>query len=216
MLLYNGFNKKSTTVIPYFTYLPKSRNRIPSTNEPVILCLGRIVEAKGMHHLLRALKEIQEEAQLVIVGDGPAINELKFLSGKLGVSSRVYFSGWLSHDKLDSLYRQCSVVVVPSVWPEPFGIVGIEAMAYQKPVVAFEVGGISQWLENGKTGFLVPCGDERELAGRINLLLEKRELAGQMGRKARLSAEKHFMPEAHLKSLISVFKKAINEFSEGQ
>lgn len=212
ILLHNGFKEKSITVIPYFTYLPKLRIGTPPINEPVILCLGRVVEAKGMRHLLRALKWIHEKARLVIVGEGPALNGLKSLSKKLDCSSRISFLGWLSHEKLDTLYRKCSVVVVPSVWPEPFGIVGIEAMAYQKPVVAFEVGGISEWLKDGETGFLVRPKEDLELANKINLFLERPDIAEKMGRRGREMVKKRFVPEAHIEKVLSLFQKATNSF----
>jgi glycosyltransferase involved in cell wall biosynthesis len=213
VLLYNGFPENMVNVIPYFTYLPELGNSAASVDEPLILCLGRLVREKGMHHVIRALRFVSEKSRLLIVGDGPASNELKSLSEELRISSRVSFRGWLSHNELDRLYRQCSFVVVPSVWPEPFGIVGIEAMAYEKPVVAFDVGGMSEWLKQ-KNGFLVPSGDEKGLAQKMNLLLEDKKSAEEMGRWGRKLVEERFTPSIHLEHLLSVFERAISEFAK--
>jgi len=84
-------------------------------------------------------------------------------------------------------------------------------MAYQKPVIAFDVGGISQWLKNQKTGFLIPNPNEKELAEKLNLLLERRDLADQMGSEGRMLVEKRFTPEKHMEALTSLFKGVANQ-----
>ena len=78
------------------------------------------------------------------------------LASKLKISDRVVFTGRVDHEKLESYYAAARLVVVPSRWPEPFGMVGIEAMARGRPVVAFDTGGIGDWLEDRvKRGCLV-------------------------------------------------------------
>ena len=216
VLVYNGFHADRVQVIPYFTYLPDSPTKALVDGDPIVLTLGRIVRDKGMHVLLAALPALKKAVRLFVVGDGPALPDLKSTAKKLEISSRVSFLGWLSHDKLDRLYRQCSLVVVPSVWPEPFGIVGIEGMAYQKPVVAYDVGGISEWLIDGVTGFLVRPSDERKLAERINLLLERPDMAEKMGKSGREVVNKRFGPETHLQALISLFERAVTNFTPKQ
>jgi glycosyltransferase involved in cell wall biosynthesis len=93
-------------------------------------------------------------------------------------------------------------------------MVGIEAMSYGKPVLAFDVGGISEWLKHGETGFLVNPGDEESLAEKMNLLLGDRPLAARMGLKARAAVERRFMPETHVTSLLGVFEKEIVAFQK--
>jgi len=208
-LIRNGVSENKISVIPYFTKLPKPLNAAHSRTEPIILCLGRVVEDKGMHYLLQTFSTIKGDARLIVVGDGPALTDLKNLAENLNLGSRVLFKGWLSHDQLDEYYRQCDLVAVPSVWPEPFGIVGIEAMAYQKPVVAFDVGGINEWCKNGKTGFLVNAYDLSSFAERINLLLERPDLAKEMGREGRKLVENRFSSETHLDFLLALMKHTI-------
>jgi glycosyltransferase involved in cell wall biosynthesis len=88
--------------------------------------------------------------------------------------------------------------------------VGIEAMAYQKPVVAFDVGGISEWLKDRKTGYLVQSGDIRDLAEKIDLILRNPTLAEAMGHQARIVAENIFAEHYHYESLLTLFQKAID------
>jgi glycosyltransferase involved in cell wall biosynthesis len=212
VLIANGFKKSKIRVIPYFTYVPETGTRSTSVDEPIIFSLGRIVPEKGMHHLLRAFRLIHREARLVIAGDGPALTALKTLSDKLEISPKVSFPGWLSRAELHKYYSKCALVVAPSLWPEPFGIVGIEAMAYQKPVVAFDTGGISEWLADRQTGYLVPKSDEAGLAQRIELLLERPDLADYMGKQGRQVVKERFVPEIHLDHLLPLFYDAVDSF----
>ncbi len=210
-LLYNGFDIHKIAVIPYFTELPQIDNGYRHNTAPNVLALGRLVKAKGMHHLLNAFCAVRKNAHLAIVGDGPEFENLKELAEKLYLVDRVTFYGWLSREKLDHIFRKIDLVVVPSVWPEPFGIVGIEAMAYQKPVIASNAGGISEWCDNNKSGFLVEPGNAGELAKKINLLLDNRELSIQMGLKGRDTVEKKFCSDVHINALVSFIEKIIQD-----
>lgn len=211
ILIYNGFPAKKINVIPLFTNLP-SLEINPLINEPPqILALGRITKEKGFDYLLRAYSTIQDKALLTIVGDGSELLSLRLLARNLGISSRVTFTGWLNHEDLDTIYRQSYLAVVPSIWPEPFGIVGIEAMAYRKPVVAFDVGGISQWLRDRQTGYLARPGDIRDLTQKMKLILNNSKHATEMGQKGRMIVEKYFSERHHFKSLLRLFQETIKE-----
>jgi glycosyltransferase involved in cell wall biosynthesis len=214
VMLYNGFEEERIAVIPLFTTLPDLESQDTGDTPPMIISVGRVVKEKGMDYLLQAFTEVQEKAKLVIIGDGPFLSELKSQAQRLGVLSDVSFPGWLSPNELKSYYRKCSMVVMPSIWPEPFGMVGIEAMSYGKPVLAFDVGGVSDWLHHGETGFLVSPRDELSLAEKMNILLESPGLAKEMGRKGRSIAEQKFSPNRHVERLLSVFKEEIEAFRE--
>jgi glycosyltransferase involved in cell wall biosynthesis len=209
VLIYNGFREEKIDIIPYFTPLPLPEMTASDSEIPRILALGRITREKGFDCLLQAYSAIQNHVLLTIVGDGPDLMNLKSLAEKLKLSSKVEFPGWLSHEALDRIYRQSALVVVPSIWPEPFGIVGIEAMAYRKPVVAFDVGGISQWLKDRQTGYLVQPGNIRDLTDKMNLILNNRKLAIEMGYQGRMSVEKYFSEKKHHESLLRLFQEAV-------
>ena len=108
--------------------------------------------------------------------------------------SRGHFKalGWLSHEETLALYRQAAVVVVPSVWEEPFGLVAVEAMATGVPVCASRVGGLADIVRDGETGFLFAPGDAAELADRLDLLLNDAALRGRMGAAGRRVAEQEY------------------------
>lgn len=214
ILVYNGFAKERIEIIPLFTVLPHLAISDFAEPEPVILAMGRLVPSKGMDYLIRAFSRISARAKLAILGEGPALGNLKRLTQELQLSDRVSFPGWIPHDQLPDFYQKSTVVVVPSVTPESFGMVGIEAMSYGKPVLAFDVGGISEWLKHGETGFLVKPRDEESLAEKMNLLLGDRSLAARMGSKGREAVERRFMPETHMTSLLGVFQKEIAAFQK--
>ncbi|MGH7968376.1 MAG: glycosyltransferase, partial [Limisphaerales bacterium] len=95
---------------------------------------------------------------------------------------------------LKRFYLEASVFVMSSLWPEPFGMAGPEAMHYGLPVVAFDAGGISEWLKDGENGFLVPWNNLGQFARRLELLLENKELARRLGKEARLSVQRFDLP----------------------
>jgi glycosyltransferase involved in cell wall biosynthesis len=121
--------------------------------------------------------------------------------------------GWLVGEKLRQAYARAKVVALSSVWPEPFGLVGIEAMAQGKPVVAFDCGGIRQWLNHGRSGFAVPHGDIAEYARRIDQLMGNDILRSEMGACARAEAQERFSPDAYIQSLLGIYTEVLNESS---
>ena len=142
-----------------------------------ILFVGRLEYEKGIPYLLEVMTHLPKHAQLFVTGDGSLQAEYEALSRQMNLQDRVQFLGWVNDNRLDQLYRQATVVVVPSIMPEPFGKVGIEAMVNGCPVVAFDVGGISDWLKDGENGFLVPPLDVKQFAKRVSQLLDDADLA---------------------------------------
>lgn len=210
IMLENGMLEAKLQVIPYFTDLPTLEATAGLDSPPRILALGRITKEKGFASLLRAYQKFRDRALLTIVGDGPELVNLRELAEKTQIASRVEFPGWLQHEQLEVLYRQSVMVVVPSIWPEPFGIIGIEAMSYGKPVVAFEVGGIPDWLKHGETGYLVPPQNESRLASRIGELLDNPARAERMGMKGREVVVQNFTSDIHIDRLLELFSEVVS------
>jgi glycosyltransferase involved in cell wall biosynthesis len=123
-----------------------------------ILAVGRLVASKGMDLLIRALKEaglrLGLQLHLTIAGNGPDEAALRKLAKSLGAD--VEFSGWLDQPPLADLMRDSDLLAFPSIWPEPFGLNGLEAGCVGLPSVAFDVGGIRDWLKPGYSGELAP------------------------------------------------------------
>ena len=146
-----------------------------------------------------------------IFGDGEQREFCEKLSQKLGLADRVFFKGFVSPDEIAGFYREASVVAVSSVWPEPFGAVGLEAMRFGLPVVAFDAGGIREWLSNGHNGFLVPWMDRGAFAARVEELLGDKALARQMGERGRrLVAERYEFSE-YISGLENLFMQAVEQ-----
>jgi glycosyltransferase involved in cell wall biosynthesis len=200
-----GYDADRIAVNPYFTRVPPEPAE--ASRDRSVLFVGRLEPAKGLECLLDILGLLREEFQATVVGEGSADYEasLRQRVRSRGLSGKVEFAGRVDNDRLDAYYRAAAVVVVPSLWPEPFGIVGIEAMAHSRPVVAFDVGGISEWLEDGGTGYLVARGDIGGLAGKIDLLLGDRALRERLGRRGHETAGRLFTWERHRERLLAIF-----------
>ena len=162
---------------------------------------------KGIDYLLRALSMVKIRSKVFIIGEGTQVPYLKRMAKSLSAKHEIIFTGWIKNSELTAFYSQATLAVVPSIWPEPFGIIGIEAMANRIPVVAFNVGGVSEWLVDGQTGYLVPQRNEKALAEKITFFLENPDVAAAMGDRGRKLVEKRFVPEVHINNLLALFEK---------
>jgi glycosyltransferase involved in cell wall biosynthesis len=151
--------------------------------------------------MLRSLAGLEPDWHATIVGSGNHLPACKELAADLGIEKRVSFTGWIEHQRLEQFYRNARAVIVPSRWPEPFGMVGLEAMARGRPVVAFNSGGISDWLEDGVTGLLVPPADVATLTFAMQALLDKPVIAEDMGRAGAGRVSSDFSHQAYLAAI---------------
>jgi glycosyltransferase involved in cell wall biosynthesis len=194
----NGISSDKIEIVhpvPAALHAPTA-NPIRKSSE--VLFVGQVIRGKGVDMMLKALSCLEGDWRATIVGDGNHLDACMQLSDQLGLSERVSFPGRVQHDQLDRFYRSARLLVVPSRWPEPFGMVGIEAMARGRPVVAFANGGIPDWLDHGTTGFLVPAADVRGMASVIQRLLDDATLAAQMGQAAVRHVQSTFSHQAYL------------------
>jgi glycosyltransferase involved in cell wall biosynthesis len=161
----------------------------------LILYVGQLIRGKGVDVLLDAFAHLQTtrpELRLAIAGSGNAEAELEAQAVRLGLGKAVSFEGHVQDASLDRLYRQASLLSVPSRWPEPFGMVGLEAMRRGLPVAASAVGGIPDWLEDGVTGYLAAPGNPESLAAAMARILDDPEAAQRMGAAGQARAEQEF------------------------
>src|SRR6266850_4237914 len=149
----------------------------------LVLFAGQIIRGKGVDLLLKALSKLTVPFECTILGDGSHRARCEKLSARLGLNERVKFAGYVPHGQMRDFYLEATVFAMPSVWPEPFGMAGPEAMRYGLPVVAFDAGGIPEWLKDGHNGFLVPWMDTDAFARRLQLLLTNKNLAREMGKQ---------------------------------
>jgi glycosyltransferase involved in cell wall biosynthesis len=199
----NGVTRRA--VIPPFSTLEPASGSGHETRRRVVFA-GRVVASKGVDVLIRAARSV--DAEFVICGDGWQLESMRRLARRLGVGDRVRFTGWLEEAALAQQLADASVVVVPSLWPEPFGLVGIEAFSAGRPVIASDTGGVRDWLEDGVSGVCVPPGDERALARALEGMLASPERQRTMGAAGKRVAEARFTAELHVSALLSAYADA--------
>jgi len=131
-----------------------------------ILMISRLTPLKGGHYLVpavaRASRVLKRPLQLTIAGDGPDQSKLQRLATTCDVA--VEFTGWVARERKQQLLRDTDLLAVPSLWPEPFGLVGLEAGQVGVPAVGYRVGGVPDWLLGGQTGEIAP-GDPPSIEG---------------------------------------------------
>jgi glycosyltransferase involved in cell wall biosynthesis len=187
---------------PFVDPLPEP-SPIPST--PRILFAGRITpHAKGIGVILRAMSRL--DVELDVCGDGWWLPQARSLAAELGIEHKVRFHGWLDEERLAAAYREASVVAMPSLWPEPFGLAGVEGMAHGRPVVASRTGGIPEWHDGDAVGALVPPGDVAALARALERLISDRDLCVRLGEAARGRVADRFTRHTYLASACQVYE----------
>ena len=167
----NGVSAERIAVIP--PPIEGERATLPSPRPAAdrVLFAGRLVRDKGLRSLIRALGRIPVGRRPALAVAGAPTREsdaLPALAARLGV--RMTLLGKLTMHELNAEIDASTMIAVPSLWPEPFGLMGIEAHARARPVVAYAVGGIPEWM--GNAGLLVPREDEAGLARAILTILE--------------------------------------------
>jgi glycosyltransferase involved in cell wall biosynthesis len=205
----NGADPRRVHTLPLFpTAEPQAGDVPPSVpiraaalDAPLdVLFLGRMTRLKGADVLVRAAAiaaaPSPKPIRLTLAGDGPERPRLEALASRLGVTAR--FTGWVAAGARDRLFAGAALLAVPSVWPEPFGLVGLEAALHGVPAAAFDVGGISEWLGDGRNGWLVPgpAGDAGAFAAVLVRAARNPDELARLGTGARaaaatLSAERH-------------------------
>lgn len=182
-----------------------------------LLFAGRMEFLKGGHLLLVALPLVRaaldRPLRVTFAGDGPDRPSWERMARRLRAADPgvvVEFLGWVSGRRLGTLWADCDLAVVPSLWPEPFGMVGPEAALRGVPVAAFAVGGIREWLRDGVNGYLAP-GDPptaRGLAEAITKCLHDPATLARLRRGAADTSQR-FNLEKHVTALLAVFDDVV-------
>ncbi len=192
-------------VVPYFPTLDPYQGPPRGSGRRVVFA-GRLVASKGAATLLHAARGL--DAEIVLCGDGVELEPLRRLAARLGIGARVCFRGWLSPDELARELAEAALVAVPSLWPEPFGLVGIEGFAAGRPAVGSDTGGIPEWLEDGRSGFTVPAGDAQALAEALGRLLDDPERRREMGEAGRAAVAQRYSRRNHLDAVLGAYSEA--------
>jgi glycosyltransferase involved in cell wall biosynthesis len=153
--------------------------------------------------------------QVTFAGDGPDRSDWASRAARLGDSCPgldIRFVGWVDESRRDALFGQCDLLVVPSLWPEPFGLAGLEAGFHGVPAAAFRVGGIAEWLTDGVNGHLAP-GDPPAAAGLARAIIACLADPVHHARLRRGAAElaRRFTVEKHAEALLRLFERVAGQ-----
>lgn len=211
-VLAQDFPRTAITVLYSGTALPVDV-AAPASGTPTVLYVGRLEAVKGVDDLLHAFALIAgdcPQSKLRIVGDGPEREALESLSTELGLSRVVEFAGWLPPAQLTCEYANSAVVAVPSVWPENFPLVVLEALAHGRPVVGTNTGGIPEIIQHGLTGAIVEPRDVRAFADAVSAFLFDRDkqVAAAKAAAARI---REFSLEAFIARQLGVYRQVLND-----
>lgn len=213
---------RPVSVIPYAAVLPDTSRRAvrPALADPEapvrLLFVGRLVERKGVEVLVRALGRLRHrrEAELVIVGAGNRQDSIRRTAALEGVTEQVHLRGFVSEEALAREYAECDIFVLPAVVDargdtEGLGVVLLEALAYERPVVASRAGGIVDVVRDGETGWLVDPGDAELLATRLLEVASNPDAARRVAARGKLEAAKRFSWERILEQTEGVYRSAV-------
>jgi alpha-maltose-1-phosphate synthase len=200
---------------------------------PFVLFVGRITRQKGISQLIAAAKYFNKDCQIVLCAGAPDTPEIAKETEDLIAELKaerdgvILISEMLPRDKIKVLYSHAHVFACPSLY-EPFGIINLEAMSCETPVVGSHVGGIPEIIVEGETGYLIPLESisrtnfnpahpeafQKEFASKINLLLEDENLATQMGKAGRARVLRQFSWESIAKITYNYYQEVIARFEK--
>lgn len=175
-----------------------------------IVFVGRMTPLKGPGLLVEAAghasARLGRALTVVFAGDGPERERLRAHAAARGLDAR--FPGWVTPRERDALLRQAATIAVPSRWPEPFGLVGLEGGVFGTPAVAFDAGGIGDWLVDGENGRLIdPARGPAGFGDAIADILASPALHRKLANGARAAAARLSL-DAHVRTLMTVLQHA--------
>ena len=205
---YGGMNKSKLSLI--YPNLPESDYISREIEETfTITFMGKLEPWKGVMNLLKAFKKVTEKrrnVKLLIVGNGSQEKQLKRFVLREKLQGIVSFEGWVPHSSLPLIIKKTDIVVMPSLWLEPFGRTAVEAMAFGRPVIVNPVGGLNEQVKDNLNGFYANCYDVDALANKIFEVAEMpHETLIEIGKRSREYVLKKFDNAKSTKNLIEIY-----------
>lgn len=203
-----GFRPEQVAVLPYFCPLEPIGRTGPLPSDPTLLFIGRGVPNKGYRYFVDALGRLPKRVRGIMVGDfsDDSAAQIRLQAVDCGCSERLELRPWAARDAIRETYAAATVAVVPSIWAEPFGIVGLEAFSCGVPVVASDVGGVREWLIEGQTGKLAAPKDGEALSRAIAEILNSPDQGLALGANGCELVSRNFSPMRHMDDLMSLYQ----------
>ena len=170
------------------------RRKYAMDREKIILFMGRLVYEKGVQNLIAAMPKIlngYNDAKLVVAGQGGMLEELKQQTRALGIENKVYFAGYMNGKDVQRMYKAADISVFPSLY-EPFGIVALEGMLAENPVVVSDIGGLNEIVDHRVNGMKSYTGNANSLADSILELLYDKKLCADVVKKAKTKVRNEY------------------------
>jgi glycosyltransferase involved in cell wall biosynthesis len=213
VVIYNGVDEERFS---HFNNVSTARVELGiESNDPVLGSVSSLTPHKGHIYMFQAAPKILESfpsTKFLFVGDGNLREELEGQVKILNISSNVIFTG--IRKNIPELLNLMDIFVLPSSSREGLGISIIEAMAVEKPVVATNIGGIPEVVQDGKTGILVPPQNSEALAGAIIELLNDSGKAEKMGRMGRLRIKDAFTTQRMISEIENLYRHSFSQKRE--
>jgi glycosyltransferase involved in cell wall biosynthesis len=202
-MIQHGLNAERLIVMPNFVECNTFESIPPTeTTEDYLLYFGRLSREKGLGTLIQAMARMPD-GKLKIVGDGPQRQELEALAKNMA-PGRVEFTGYQQRERLLATLKSAQFVVLPSEWYENCPYTILEAFAVGKPVIASDIGGVPELIENGRDGLLFEPGNVGELVNRIQFLLYSPHKTQQLGINGQRKIKERYGADLHYTSFIEV------------
>lgn len=186
---------------------------------PTLLCLGRLVRWKGFDIAIDAFSQVANQypsMTLKIAGDGPELDRLKQQVETLGLQHSVLFTGWIEPEKIPDLLNQVTAVLLPSREEETLPVVALQAAQMARPIIASNLAGFPEVIENNLTGLLFEAGSASALATAIRKTIDSPIEARLMGINAREQAAKRFGLDHWVNQYDKLYKRLIHEFKQAK
>ena len=190
------------------------RDNYALPEEKIVYFIGRLVREKGVHVLINAAQEVLNHnynVKFIISGDGPAQMWLEDQARSLGIEDKVLFTGYADQNLRNNLYQIADAAVFPSLY-EPFGIVALEAMITQTPVIVSDVGGFSEIIQHNQNGLKIYPNDSGSLAHNLLKLLSDQQLSATLIANAYQEVKIDYSWETIANQTIDVYQKVLTEY----
>lgn len=189
---------------------PEIKARLGLPAGPLILSVGGLIPLKGVHLTLQALGRLRgnHEFSFVVCGDGPELDRLRQMAEQLGLAASVHFMGAVDRSIIADYFSACDFLVHAS-FVEAAGNVLLEAMASGRPVICARAGGPQEYVDDGRTGYVVDTGDVESLTNRIAALLEDPDRANEMGAEGLRRARTMYAFPRMIQDIVGVYEEAL-------
>jgi glycosyltransferase involved in cell wall biosynthesis len=193
---------------------PLFKNKYKDGFDNLLIFVGRIIEQKGLGHLIEAMPSVLKEhpkTLLLIVGKGKIKNKLKDKVRKMGLSKNVVFPGFIPESQMPGLYSSADIFVLPSLW-EVLPIALLEALASGAPLLASDAGGNPEIVVNGKNGYIFEKANTPHLIEKLNEMLSDKASRTEMGKNSRKIALEKFDWEIIKDQTLTFYQSAMEDF----